>query len=67
MSLREKWGGLIFRTVVNTLTLLLIIFLIPGEAQDSLRRHKKTELRISGFSRVGGSQPQFSWIAILTG
>lgn len=49
MSQREKWGGLIFPTVVNILPLPLIIFLIPGEAQDSLRRHKNRaeNLRIS--------------------
>lgn len=67
IRLREKWGVSILPTVVNILTLLLIIFLITGETQDSLRRPKKTELRMSGIARVCESEPQFFQVAILIG
>lgn len=65
--MREKWGGSILPTVVNILTLLLIIFLITGETQKSLRRPKKTELRMSGIARVRESEPQIFQVAIMIG
>lgn len=43
----ERKSVSILPMVVNMLTLLLITFLVIGETQCSLRRPKKTELRLS--------------------